>query len=172
MNLKIYIKSYIKIYIIIFLAAISFLSARTASAQSNKVPPFRMVQSDGRIFMAQYLPLGKPIVIIYFSPDCEECQKLTSELVLRINEFRNASFAMITYLPPETLKAYVKKNSLGLYDNIYAGTEYPTLFVRNYYNVMHFPFMALYNKNGDLIKKYTNKEVDLNDLLSRLKQLK
>jgi cytochrome oxidase Cu insertion factor (SCO1/SenC/PrrC family) len=175
MDMKIYIKNniniYIKIYITIFLLSITFLSG-TINAQSNKVPPFRMVQSDGKIFMAQYLPIGKPIVILYFSPDCEECQKFTSALISRIDDFRNVSFAMITYQPPETLKAYVKKNNLGVYENIYAGTEYPTLFVRNYYNVIHFPFMALYNKNGDLVKKYTSKEVDLNDLLSNIKMLK
>lgn len=170
--IKKHIKIYIKIYITLFLLTIALFSSGNVNAQSNKVPPFRMVQSDGRIFIAQYLPLDKPIVIIYFSPDCEECQKLTSALISRIDDFRNVSFAMITYQPAETLRTYVKKNNLGIYDNIYAGTEYPTLFVRNYYNVMHFPFMALYNKNGDLVKKYTNKEVDLDDLLSKVKQLK
>ncbi len=162
----------IKIYIKILIITTALLSGGHAYAQSNKVPPFRMMQGDGSIFMAQYLPLEKPILIIYFSPDCEECQKLTSDLVSRMTDFRNVSIAMITYQPPETLKAYVKKNNLTAYNNIYAGTEYPTLFVRDYYNVMHFPFLALYNKNGDLIKKYTSKEVDLNDLLSKVKLLK
>ncbi len=131
-----------------------------------------MMQSDGKVFMAQYLPVNKPIVIIYFSPDCEECQKLTQELLRRIDEFRNVSFAMITYQPVKTMTEYVKKNNLAGYENIFIGTEYPTLFVRDYYNIMHFPFMALYNKNGDLVRKYTDKEVNLDDLLSRVKSLK
>jgi thiol-disulfide isomerase/thioredoxin len=130
-----------------------------------------MMQASGRIFRAQQLPLGKPIVIIYFSPDCEECQKLTKELLQRIDEFRNVSFAMITYQPVEMVAEYVTKNNLGKYPNIYAGTEGSSLFVRNYYDIRLFPFMTLYNKNGDLIVKYTSKQVSLDDLFVRIKKL-
>jgi len=140
-------------------------------AQSNKIPPFQMMQADGKIFKAQYLPLGKPIVIIYFSPDCEECQKLTKELLERIEEFKNVSFAMITYQPVEMVAQYFTKNNLGKYPNIYVGTEGSSLFVRNYYDIMLFPFMTLYNKNGDLVVKYTSKQVSLDDLLMRINKL-
>lgn len=143
-----------------------------AFPQSGKLPPFRMMQSDGRVFMAQYLPAGKPIMIIYFSPDCEECQKLTSSLLTRIDEFKEVSIAMITYQPVKIMTEYVKKNKLTNYLNIYAGTEYPGLFVRNYYNIMHFPFVALYTKNGDLVKTYNDKEVNIDDFLARIKLLK
>lgn len=147
------------------------LSAGTF-AQPQKVPPFRIIQSDGKVFMAQNLPMGKPIVIIYFSPECEECQKVTSGLLSRIDEFRNVSFAMITYLPGEKVSGYIKKNSLDKFENIFAGTEFPTLLVRDYFNIMHFPFMVLFSKNGDVIKKYSEKEINLDDLLARVKQLK
>lgn len=153
---------------------VSLLCLVTAGAfsQSGKVPPFRIVQADGRVFLAQNLPVGKPIVIIYFSPECEECQKLTAGLLARINEFRDVSFAMITYQPRENITGYIRKNSLDKFDNIYAGTEFPTLLVRDYFNIMHFPYMVLFNRNGDLIKKYSDKEISLDDLLARIRQLK
>lgn len=141
------------------------------SGQSNKIPPFQMMQADRKIFKAQYLPLGKPIVLIYFSPDCEECQELTKKLLERIEELKNVSIAMITYQPVEIVAQYVKKNNLGKYPNIYVGTEGSSLFVRNYYDIMLFPFMTLYNKNGDLIVKYTSKQVSVDDLLGRIKKL-
>lgn len=143
----------------------------SASAQSGKVPPFQMMQPNGKIFRAQNLPIGKPIVIIYFSPDCEECQKLTKELLERINDFKNVSFAMITYQPIEMVSQYMQKNRLGTYPNIYVGTEGSSLFVRNYYNILKFPFMTLYNKNGDLIVKYTSTQVNVEDLHQRVKSL-
>lgn len=155
----------------IFFMLMCLLSTGTF-AQSQKVPPFRIIQADGKVFMAQNLPMGKPIVIIYFSPECEECQKLTSGLLSRIDEFRDVSFAMITYLPGEKVTGYIKKNYLDKYENIFAGTEFPTLFVRDYFNIMHFPYMVLFNKNGDVIKKYSEKEINLDDLLDRVKQLK
>lgn len=156
--------------LLLFVVCLAF--AGILQAQTGKVPPFRMMQADGRVFRAEYLPVGKPIVLIYFSPDCEECHKLTTALLARINEFRDVSIAMITYQQVNLMSDYVKQNNLLSYSNIYIGTEYPTLNVRNYYNIMRFPFVALYNKNGDLIRKYTDREINLDDLKSRIAGLK
>lgn len=157
---------------IIFLLLMAWmLNNYTVSAQLNKIPPFQMIQANGKVFKAQYLPLGKPIVLIYFSPDCEECQKLTKELLERSEELKNISIAMITYQPVEQVVQYVAKNNLGKYPNIYVGTEGSSLFVRNYYDIMLFPFMTLYNKDGDLIVKYTSKQVSVEDLLVRIRKL-
>lgn len=140
-------------------------------AQSGKVPPFRMMQADSKVFRAQDLPMGKPIVLIYFSTDCEDCQKLTHDLLTRINEFKNVSIAMITYQDLGSVKKYVLKNKLDTFSNIYVGSEGSSLFVRNYYNVTQFPFMTLYDKNGNLQVKYLTKEIDLDDLYGRIKVL-
>jgi cytochrome oxidase Cu insertion factor (SCO1/SenC/PrrC family) len=130
-----------------------------------------MTLHDGKVFKAQNLPLGKPIIIVYFSPECEECHQFMEAMLNQIDDFMGASIAMITYMPLEKVTPYVTANKLDKYPNIYVGTEGNSLFVRNYYNIMQFPFVALYNKDGVLIKKYTTKEIDLNDLISRLKEL-
>ncbi len=160
-----------KTFIYPILLFVTLLIFQDAYPQSGKVPPFRMLQSNGKIFRAEELPIGKPIVIIYFSPDCEDCQKLTKDLLARMNDFKYVSFAMITYQPVENVRAYVVKNKLNNYSNIFIGTEGSSLFVRNFYNIMKFPFMTLYNKNGDLIVKYQMNEINLDDMYSRIKAL-
>jgi hypothetical protein len=151
-------------------AALVFLTSSVLCGQSGKVPPFQMMQSGGKVFRAQDLPMGKPIVIIYFSPDCEECQALTSELITRGEEFNKASVAMITYLPVEYVTKFIAKYKLNYNPNIYVGTEGSTLFLKGYYNIEKFPFMALYTKNGDLVKTYYS-EHSLDDIASRLRNL-
>lgn len=131
-----------------------------------------MLRADRTVFRAEDLPYGKPIMIIYFSPDCEECQKLTRELVSRIDEFRTASIAMITYQAIENVEAYERKNNLFNFSNIYAGTEGSSLFVMNYYSVTNFPFLALYTSRGDLVKKYTAAEINLDEVSVKLNSLK
>jgi cytochrome oxidase Cu insertion factor (SCO1/SenC/PrrC family) len=88
----------------ILLSAMMLLMSSATHSQSNKVPPFKMIQADGKVFLAGNLPLGKPIVIIYFSPECEDCQQLTKELLNLINELKSASIAMITYQPKDKVK--------------------------------------------------------------------
>jgi thioredoxin-related protein len=142
-----------------------------AWAQSGKVPPFRMIQSDNKIFKAENLPFEKPIIIIYFSPDCDDCQQLTKDILSHMGDLKNVSIAMITYLGVDLVTHFVERNNLKKFSNIYVGTEGNSLFLKTYYNIEHFPFLALYNKNGDLIKKYSSKEIDVKDLLTRLKNL-
>lgn len=158
-------------YLIFFICIPLLLFSLPSDAQSGKVPPFRMVQKNGKIFRAQDLPLGKPIIIIYFSPECHDCQALTDKITSRIKDFKGASIAMITYLSLESVSQYADKNKLDKYPNIYIGTEGNSIFVLNYYNITDFPFIALYTKNGDLIKRYYNKEVDVDDLIRRLNDL-
>ncbi|MDB5250759.1 MAG: thiol-disulfide oxidoreductase [Segetibacter sp.] len=154
---------------LILLAAMLFVSS-LSSAQAGKVPPFRILKPDGKVFKAQDLPMGKPIILIYFLPDCDHCQKLTKVLTKRITEFKKASIAMITYQPLNQVSRFVNDYNLKKYPNFYVGTEGSSLFVRNYYNIMQMPFVALYTKNGDLIKLYP-KDEGLNDLSLRLKKL-
>ena len=146
------------------------LSTSSALAQAGKIPPFRMIQPNGKLFRAQDLPMGKPIIIIYFSPECNHCEKLMKELFKQPADFRKASIAMITYLPVERVSKFVKDYNLSKYPNIYAGTEGTSFFVRNYYKITDMPFAALYTKNGDLVKSYS-KEVSLKDLSARLRNL-
>lgn len=150
---------------------ISVLSASPIGAQSNKVPPFKIVKANGKPFKAYELPMGKPIVLIYFSPECDHCEKLTQEMVKQMPALKKASIAMITYLPIDKVGKFVQKFNLNKYPNLYVGTEENNLVVRNYYNIYQLPFMALYTKNGDLVKAYKNEE-QFPDLVKNLTALK
>jgi thioredoxin-related protein len=79
----------------VFLFIISF----DASAQQGKLPPFRIMQSNGSIFKAEQLPFEKPILIIYFSPDCDHCETFMKEFFKRALTSQRPSVVMVTYLP-------------------------------------------------------------------------
>jgi AhpC/TSA family len=158
------------LFIFISLNAFLFLSFKDSAAQTGKVPPFRMMQTGGKVFKAENLPMGKPIIIVYFSPDCDHCTKFLTEFFKRSGEFKKASVALITYLPVEEVSRFEKNFNLDKYTNVYVGTEGNSFFVRNYYKIVEMPFVALFNRNGDLIKLYP-KEGFLNDLSAKLKNL-
>jgi thiol-disulfide isomerase/thioredoxin len=167
--LKVYILKDNWIKCLLFLGMM-LLTPSITSSQPNKVPPFQMIQANGKIFKAGDLPMGKPIIIIYFSPECDDCQELMQVLLTRIDEFKKASIAMITYLPVESVKIFVAKYNLNNYPNIYIGTEGDYFFVRDYYKIEKFPFMVFYSENGDLIKNYSySQKNQLEDLSLRLR---
>lgn len=154
-----------------FMMSLMLAASPAIYSQTQKLPPFQMMLHDGKVFRAQNLPLGKHIIIVYFSPECEECHEFTEAMKERIEDLQSASIAMITYMPVEKVKTYVAENRLYIYPNIFTGTEGNSLFMANYFNIKLFPFVALFDKNGILIKKYTSKEVNIDDLIKRLNSL-
>lgn len=143
----------------------------TGHAQKNKLPPFQVLQADGRFFKAEQLPFGKPIVLIYFAPGCDHCEKLMSSFIKNKETFCKASVAMITYYPLASVKDFIKQFGFQKYSNVYVGTEGNSFFIKKYYNLNTLPFMALYTKNGDLVQKYYS-EKDMDTLIRQLKNLK
>jgi thioredoxin-related protein len=155
---------------IIFLFIFLTIASMKLSAQ-QKVPAFRMSLSDGKLFHASSLPQGKPIIVIYFSPECDHCQVLMKEWFKRSGDFRKASVAMITFLPLNSVALFEKEYNSKQHSNIITGTEGTAFYVRNYYKVLDLPFVALHDKNGNLITTYS-KDIPLNALAAQLRQLK
>lgn len=140
-------------------------------AQVGKLPPFSILETNGKNFRAQNLPFEKPIIIIYFSPDCEDCLSFMDKLFNRISDFNSASVVMITYLPIENVSKFVKKYKTDKYKNINIGTEGSTFFIKDYYKIMDLPFVALYDKNGNIQTSY-QKIIPIKELINKLQKLK
>jgi thioredoxin-related protein len=137
---------------------------------SQTIPPFKMYRSDKTIFTAVDLPKTKPLILIYFDPDCEHCQKLMNGLFQKISEFKKAEIVMVTFKPIEELAGFEKKYNTHKYSNITVGTEGIGFYLRNYYQLVTMPFTALYDKKGNLNYSY-RKETSVDDLVSRLKKI-
>lgn len=142
-----------------------------AKVCSQPIPPFKMMLSDNKIFSASDLPKGKPIILVYFDPDCEHCQKLMNELFKKINEFKKAEIVMVTFKPVIELPPFEEKYNTSGYSNIKVGTEGTLFYLRNYYGLVKMPFTALYDKKGNLSYSY-KEQTPVDDLINRLKKLK
>jgi thioredoxin-related protein len=128
--------------LICFLMVVVF--SRVASSQS--LPPFKMYRSDKTIFNAAEVAKTKPLILIYFDPDCEHCQKLMKELFQKIDAFKSAEIIMVTFKPIEEVAVFEKQNNTQKHSNIVVGTEGMGFYVRNYYGLVTMPFTALYDK--------------------------
>ncbi len=122
----------------------------------KNIPPFNMMLSDGATYYnASNVEKGKPLMIIYFDPECEHCQHFTKQVVKNIAKFSNVQIVMICDAPGmPPLKKFVDDFGLIKYKNIKVGTEGMYHATMSFYHVDVTPFTALYNKNGDLITSY------------------
>jgi hypothetical protein len=156
-----------------FAASILFCFAVVSfslGANSQTIPSFKITLSNNKIFNAADLPKDKPLVLIYFDPDCDHCQKLMSELFKKIKSFKKAEMVLITFKPVTEVAAFEKKYSTSKYANMRVGTEGALFYRKNYYKLVKMPFTALYDNKGNYSYSYRD-ETSVDDLIKRLQGL-
>ena len=150
---------------IIFL---SFIFFSIAIAHAQTMPAFSIIQSNGKTLNTTKLPKTNPVVLIYFSPDCDHCTVLLNNMFSQIDQFKKATILLISFRPMNEIVEFEKKYKTAAYKNIIVGMEQPVFFLKNLYDLKSTPFTALFRKNGNLVYSY-KKETSVNDLVTRLK---
>lgn len=137
------------------------------------IPPYRILTADSVWMTPRNLKSNKPVMIIYFSPDCGHCQKMMYELKPKLKELRNIQIVMITWSAKYDIRAIREfRRDYGLkdYPNFTLGSEGYTMQVQHYYDVKTTPFIAMYNSGGKWAK-YFDKLPKANDILAAAKKL-
>ena len=134
----------------IFLISLLFLNP----AVGQTLPDFKMKLTNGSTFSTTNVSHKKPVLIIYFAPDCEHCQVLMKSLFPQMNAFKNTQILMVTFESLNDVAWFENHFHTKNYPNIKVGMEEPVFFLKNYYHVEHTPFTALFNKNGKLMVSY------------------
>jgi thiol-disulfide isomerase/thioredoxin len=154
-------------FIVLLTLSLLCFSHPEAKAQMNKMPPFQIVQSNGETFQYSNLATDRPILILYFSPECDDCLAFMDVFFHHITDFNDVSIVMITYLPIEEAAEFIHKYHIDNYKNIVIGTEEHSLLVMNYYRIKQIPFAALYDKDRNMISLY-QKDIPIKDLIAKI----
>lgn len=99
------------------------------------------------------LPKNKPVVFIYFSPECSHCELETEEIKKHMDSLKNATFVFVSYHPIEKIKAFYDKYDLGKYSNVLMGRDLK-YFIPSFFRVEFTPFVAVYTPQGNFLKAY------------------
>jgi len=115
------------------------------------VPPLKLLLTDSStIFTDKQLKKDTPLFFILFSPDCEHCKKETEELIDKIDSFKNIQIVMATFMPFDKMKEFYDNYQLNRFSNITVGYDTQHILA-TYYRISSKPFVAFYDKKGNLI---------------------
>lgn len=116
------------------------------------VPPFDLLATDSvtHITKAQ-LKKNQPVLVMYFSPDCDHCQHQTEDILANMSKLKNVQIVMASYQPLDEIRRFRIRYKLDQYPNIHIGrdTQY---FIPSFFGITSLPYLAIYNKKGDLVK--------------------
>lgn len=117
------------------------------------IPPFTVLQVDSTSLTKDNLKKHQPTLIMYFSPDCDHCKHQWEDMEKNMKELKKYQIVMITHQPFDLMKAFYNNHNIASYSNIKMGQD-TKFFLPPFYRMQSLPFMALYDKNGNLITTF------------------
>ena len=162
-----------KRYFVLFLLLMTIAPdgfSQFQKVDSYHIPSFKMTLSDGKVFNSSQLTKNKPLVLIYFAPDCDHCIVLLDQVFKKIHQLDKTNVVLVTFKPVQDLQAFEKKYQTAKYPNIKVGTEGLSYYLRNFYRLDKTPFTVVYDKTGKLAYFYKD-DTPVNEMLTRLKKL-
>lgn len=144
--------------------------AQTAK-KAETIPPFKILQTNGRYFSAVDLDKTAPVVLIYFTPDCHHCQILVDGVFKNMAAFRKTQLVLVTFKPLRELQLFERQYNTTAYANVKTGTEGNTFFLRYHYKLTNTPFTAVFNK-GTLVCSYRDINTPVADIINCVKSLR
>lgn len=160
-------KSFFVFLLPVFMLAMLLVSKTVVS---QTLPAFKVKLTDGSTFSTSEVSHKKPLLLIYFAPDCEHCRALVEQLLPQMSAFKNTQILMVTFESLDDVAWFENHYQTKKYPNMKVGMEVPVFFLKNYYHVEHTPFTALFNKNGKLMVSY-KENTSVSDLIKWVKVL-
>jgi thioredoxin-related protein len=107
------------------------------------------------LFGKAQLPANTPVLYMLFDPECSHCQHETEEIVAHKSDFENIQVVMITMprSPFDEVNDFVTKYRVSELKHVVVGRDI-TYFMPSFYSIRNFPFLAMYDKNGNLITAF------------------
>jgi thioredoxin-related protein len=151
--------------VLIVLCSLFFLSslrAQVAVPQTPQapyltnptLPPFRLIEVDSVHYLTKdNIKKNRPVLLMFFSPECEHCKHQMRDILDNIAKFKDIEIVMATFQPFDEMKNFYAVFRISDHSNIYMGRDEHYL-LPTYYRMQSLPFLALYDKKGQLITHF------------------
>jgi len=125
--------------------------------EGKPMPEFSILLTDSTTRLhSRDFPSNKPVVIFYFSPYCPYCKAQTKKIIEDMDMLKGMQFYYISSFPLSQVKGFYKEFELEKYSNITVGIDSAN-FVKDYFEIIGFPYLAIYGKNKKLNKSFMGK---------------
>ena len=123
--------------------------------KDSTLPEFKMLETDSATwFNSDQLPKDRPVVIVYFNPECGHCQLTAHEFLEKKDIFKDAFFVWITYRATmDEIKKFGDDAKMFDDNNIRLGKEMKYTIVP-FFSVQYTPYIAVYNESHKLLQTF------------------
>jgi peroxiredoxin len=130
--------------------------------KKQSIPEFHYQTMDGKDFSNENLEKDKKLMIVYFNPVCEICQREIRNIIDNINYFQDIQIVMVSPAPLEEVLKFNKKFKFDNYHQITLLYDRDDVFYKQF-GAVGYPTLYLFDRNKDMIVYYDT-EVEFEDI--------
>jgi hypothetical protein len=114
---------------------------------TSDVPSFNLLFVDSTTtYNTNNIPDGKPIVLLYFSADCDHCQRETEGILQKMDFFKQIQLCFITTDPFDRMQVFNHHYKIDKYPNIILGRDVNFSYAK-YIKYKTPPYLVIYDKH-------------------------
>jgi len=118
------------------------------------LPPFHLLKLDSSTYLTKDdVRKNRRTIVMFFSPDCEHCKHQTEAILADFKDFKDIEIVMATYQPFSEMKDFNEQYKIYEHPNIKIGRD-EKFFLAPFYKIRNLPYLALYDKKGNLITTF------------------
>jgi cytochrome oxidase Cu insertion factor (SCO1/SenC/PrrC family) len=133
------------------------------SNRIKTIPDFDFTALNNKEFKKVNLKPNMPTVFFYFNSECDFCQHETQSIRVAIDKFNDIQLIFVSTEPIEEIKMFSEQYNLNNKRNIVFLHDSTDSF-SNQFNATSIPYILIYNKDKELIKKY-NGQINASGIL-------
>ncbi len=155
-------KKFIKLFIgFLIFGSISYLSFKIINKLNHKkevakrtknIPNFSFYTSNGKPFSKNDLA-NKPTVFLYFNSECDFCKSEATKIQEHLNDFKDVQLVFVSFEPSKNIETFAVKYKLNNKKNIVFLEDRKGVF-SELFDVNSIPYIVVYDKNQQFIKKF------------------
>lgn len=135
------------------------------------LPALQLLLSDSTTkYTKDNVPKNKPVLLMIFNPDCEHCQHEAEQIVANKEALKKIHIIMATNYTIAKMNAFGDTYGLNKMDNVVLAKD-PYYILPVFYQMHNMPYLALYDKKGNLITTYEG-SVGIQTLLTAFNKAK
>jgi thiol-disulfide isomerase/thioredoxin len=132
------------------------ITPQKTGKEGKPMPEFTLMLANNTVLYTRDIPVGKPVVLFYFSPYCPHCKAVTQEIVEEMDDLNNIQFYFVSNFSFADLEGFKKNYQLFKYPNIIIGID-TTHFMNDYFSAVGVPYTAIFSKNKILNNSFMGK---------------
>ncbi len=156
-------KKKLKIILAVFIICIiGFLGFKIGSQLKQKkevaeriqyIPDFSFKTLKAKTFSKKDIENDKPKLFIYFNSDCDFCHSEANQIQNNLEKLKDIQLIFVSFESADSIKVFAEKYQLLNKENIILLEDEKMLFSQ-LFNAKSIPYMLLYSKSNQLIKKF------------------